>query len=86
MPRISEFYGILIIMNFGDHAPPHFHVRYGEHRVPVGIDPIRVLRGQLPARIQSLVFEWAALHRHELEENWRLASTFQPVVRIQPLP
>jgi hypothetical protein len=28
MPRISEFYGITILMFFGDHNPPHFHVRY----------------------------------------------------------
>lgn len=25
MPVISSFYGILIKMYFGDHAPPHFH-------------------------------------------------------------
>lgn len=31
MPTISAFYGILIRMYFGDHPPPHFHVRYGEH-------------------------------------------------------
>ena len=28
MPRISEFYGIVIEMYFADHAPPHFHARY----------------------------------------------------------
>lgn len=25
MPTISVFYGILIQMFWGDHAPPHFH-------------------------------------------------------------
>ena len=29
MPRISEFYGIVIEMYFADHPPPHFHARYG---------------------------------------------------------
>ncbi len=28
MPVISRFYGILIKMFFGDHAPPHFHAEY----------------------------------------------------------
>ena len=28
MPRISAFYGIVIEMYFGDHAPPHFRARY----------------------------------------------------------
>jgi hypothetical protein len=29
MPRISEFYGILVYMYYRDHAPPHFHAIYG---------------------------------------------------------
>ncbi|MBM3392831.1 MAG: DUF4160 domain-containing protein [Betaproteobacteria bacterium] len=29
MPTISSFYGILILMYWDDHAPPHFHARYG---------------------------------------------------------
>ena len=32
MPEISRFLGIVITMYFDDHDPPHFHVRYGEHR------------------------------------------------------
>jgi hypothetical protein len=28
VPRISEFYGIVIEMYFRDHPPPHFHARY----------------------------------------------------------
>ena len=29
MPRISEFYGIVIAMFYMDHEPPHFHVIFG---------------------------------------------------------
>ena len=29
MPEISRFFGILISINYNDHAPSHFHVRYG---------------------------------------------------------
>ena len=28
MPVISRFYGILIVMYFNDHNPPHFHAKY----------------------------------------------------------
>lgn len=31
MPIISRFLGILISMYWNDHAPPHFHARYGEY-------------------------------------------------------
>ena len=27
MPEVSRFFGILISINYNDHAPPHFHVR-----------------------------------------------------------
>lgn len=85
MPRLSEFYGIVISMFYRDHAPPHFHAVYAEYEAIVGIDPIRVLEGHLPRRVQSMVFEWAAMHQEELRENWELARAGQPLRRIPPL-
>ncbi len=85
MPRLSEFYGIVISMFYRDHAPPHFHAVYAEYEATVGIDPIRILEGQLPRRVQSMVFEWAAMHQEELRENWELARAGQPLRRIPPL-
>ncbi|MFA7243547.1 MAG: DUF4160 domain-containing protein [Sulfuricellaceae bacterium] len=32
MPTISMFYGMLIQMFWDEHAPPHFHVTYGEYK------------------------------------------------------
>jgi hypothetical protein len=29
VPEISRFFGIVITMYHNDHAPPHFHARYG---------------------------------------------------------
>ena len=37
MPQISFFYGIIILMNFSDHAPAHFHAWYNEYKVIVTI-------------------------------------------------
>jgi hypothetical protein len=28
MPVISRFYGILVVMYFNDHRPPHVHAKY----------------------------------------------------------
>lgn len=72
-------------MFYNDHEPAHFHAIYGEHRAVVGIDPIRVLQGDLPRRAQSLVFEWAALHQHELLDNWERARRHVPLRRVEPL-
>jgi len=55
MPRISEFFGIAIYMYYKDHSPPHFHAIYAQYDAAVGIDPVEVLEGILPRRVQSLV-------------------------------
>lgn len=85
MPRVSEFFGLVISMFYNDHPPPHFHAVYAQYEAIVGVDPIRVLEGQLPCRLQSLVFEWTAMYQTELRENWELARAHEPLKRILPL-
>lgn len=86
MPTISSFYGILIRMYFSDHPPPHFHVRYGEHKARYSIATGDQIDGQLPSRAARLVSEWAELHRDELEENWRRCEQQLPLTAVEPLP
>jgi hypothetical protein len=40
---------------------------------------------KLRRRTLGLVVEWAAGHREELLETWRLAEAHQPLNRIEPL-
>lgn len=44
MPRISEFYGIVIEMYWSDHNPPHFHAKYAEHRAEIDIRTLGTAR------------------------------------------
>ena len=37
MPIISRFLGIIIAMYWDDHSPPHFHAKYAEYEITVGI-------------------------------------------------
>ena len=85
MPEISRFFGIVIQMYFDEHLPPHFHALYNGEEAQIGIDPILVLNGQLPARAVSLVIEWAALHQRVLLDDWNLARQDQKPRKIQPL-
>jgi len=86
MPRISEFYGIVIYMYRPDHPPAHFHARYGEHWAQVALDGSAILEGDLPRRALRLVREWAQLHQAELASNWELAQQLEALVPIDPLP
>jgi hypothetical protein len=85
MPEISRFLGIIITMNYADHPPPHFHVRYGEYKAIVSIRPLAVIEGKLPPRVQGLIIEWAALCQDELLENWGRAQRRISLRKIAPL-
>lgn len=84
MPEISRFLGIVIAMFYSDHAPPHFHARYGAHEVIVGIADGAV-DGDFPRRALELLLEWYALHREELRDNWERARARRPLQKIEPL-
>jgi hypothetical protein len=74
-----------VSINWTDHNPPHFHVRYAEYDGSITIHPIRPLDGNLPRRVLSLALEWAALHQEELAENWDRAQQQVPLKKIAPL-
>lgn len=85
MPELSRFFGILVAMYYDDHAPPHFHVRYGDQRAIMAIATLAVIDGELSPRVRGLVTEWAALHRDERLEDWQLAGRHAPLKPIPPL-
>ncbi len=86
MPELSRFYGIIIQMYYGDHAPPHFHATYAGDRAVIDIESLSFIEGRLPARARGLVIEWASLHQDELREAFRRAAIMEPPPQIDPLP
>jgi hypothetical protein len=85
MPRLSYFYGISVYMYYRDHAPPHFHAFYGGNEAVIEIETAAVRAGRLPRRALSLIVEWTAAHRVELQHNWDAAQTAQPLNPVAPL-
>ncbi len=85
MPRLSEFYGIVIYVYFADHNPPHFHAIYAEHEALISIDNGATIRGDLPRTAGRLVEQWRTLHQDELMSNWTLAQEPAALSRIEPL-
>lgn len=84
MPVISRFLGIIIMMYYKDHNPPHFHAKYNEHEAMIDMDG-SVIEGYIPPRALRLVEEWLLLHRSELLENWRRTQCGTPLLQIAPL-
>jgi len=85
MPEVSRFFGMIILIYYNDHPPPHFHVRYGEQRALVDMNTFTILEGSLQPRALGLVVEWASLHKRELLKDWELARRQEPLEKIAPL-
>jgi len=85
MPEISRFFGIVIKMFFGDHAPPHFHAEYADDEAVIDVRNLTVIRGSLPPRALGLVVEWASQHQAELLDLWERASKNQSLYKVPPL-
>ncbi len=85
MPRVSEFFDVVIYIYYSDHAPPHFHAVYQGEEVQVDIETLEVVKGRMSRRALALVLEWAALHRAELRQAWEDASHNREPSKIEPL-
>jgi len=66
-------------MYYSDHAPPHFHARYGDFSVMIDIETVAILRGRIPARQLKMLEEWCNLHKVALLENWRRSQEGKPL-------
>jgi hypothetical protein len=82
VPVISVFFGILIRIHFRDHNPPHFHAEYQGYQAYFGIEDGKIIEGEFPPKLTSIVRDWANEHRAELEMDWNLAQQRQPLNRI----
>ena len=85
VPEISRFYGIVIAMYYRDHAPPHFHARYGGAIAVIDLESGHLLEGSMPERALALVREWARLHIDGLLADWERARLAAPLLPIDPL-
>jgi len=85
VPRLSEFYGIVVYMYFADHNPPHFHAIYGEDEAVVTISDGSVIAGGLPRTASRLVEQWRIERRAQLAANWELAQVPTTLNTIEPL-
>jgi len=67
VPRVSEFYGIVIWLYRADHPPAHFHAQYGEHWAKVAIADARVI--EVPCRRELAA--WCGSGLVSIAPSWR---------------
>ena len=84
MPIISKFFGITIFMFWKDHAPPHFHAKYGDDEIVMEIKSGN-MSGGISNRALKLIQEWRRLYKDELLEDWKLAEQKKALFAIKSL-
>lgn len=87
VPRISEFFGIVIYMYWFDHQrhqAPHFHARFAGSEAVFDLQGKRI-EGDLGLRANRLVAEWCSERRAELSEAWSAAVSGKEIPWVHPL-
>jgi hypothetical protein len=84
MPTVAVIFGLVIQLYYGDHDPPHIHVRGPDFRCKIELDGLTVLevRGKLRSRDLARVRAWMSRHRRELAHAWAVAQSGEPPPRI----
>ena len=75
MPTIAVIDGIVILMYWNDHAPPHFHVRKDGMKGKFEFATGQMLSGQLDRRTQRKVQLWTSLNQELLTQAWNNCQT-----------
>ncbi|MEN8119618.1 MAG: DUF4160 domain-containing protein [Bacteroidota bacterium] len=70
MPIIARFKGIVIRMFYKDHPPPHIHATNNEKNGLFDIDTLEMFKGDLVAKDQKEVKNWAFDKQELLKEMW----------------
>jgi len=71
-------------MYWRDHAPPHFHAKYGGQEITVEITTGEI-KGKMSTRAPKMIQEWRELHKDELLVDWQLAEERKTLMLSEPL-
>ena len=74
MPAIVIIEGVEILVQYHDHAPPHFHAKMAGQEAQIAILTLEVLRGSLAAPRLRKALAWAGEHQGDLAMHWRNAQ------------
>ena len=82
---VCAFYGIEIRFDVAAEAVPKLIAKYRGHMALIEIDPVTVIRGNLPPRAESMILEWVALRKDEISVAWKAGKDGKRPPPISPL-
>ena len=72
MPTIDKIDGLKIVINNGDHRPPHAHAIYNEFEVLIIIETCQIYAGDLPTKQMKIALDWVAGN-----QDWALSVFYE---------
>lgn len=72
MPTIDRIDGLKIVINNGDHRPPHVHAIYNEFEVLLLIETGKIYAGDLPTKQLKRALDWVIENR-----DWALSVFYE---------
>lgn len=63
---------------------PHIHCEYSGEEVVLDFDG-NIIEGSFPKKQLDILKGWIAIHRDELDANWKLLSSGEKFFKIEPL-
>ncbi|RPJ87477.1 MAG: DUF4160 domain-containing protein [Acidobacteria bacterium] len=82
---VCAFCGIEIKLDAAAEAVPRVIAKYLGHMALIEIDPVKVIQSDLPPRAESMVLEWVALRKDEINAAWMAGKTRKRTPPISPL-
>jgi hypothetical protein len=78
MPVLSKFNGIVIRMLVDRTFGTRLHAFYGNTELVMGLNPVRVIQGDVPAWVQSQALHWA--------RQYETRAKAEGFILLQPTP
>lgn len=82
MPVLAKFRGIVIRMLIDRTFGKRLHAFYGNTELVMGLNPVRVIQGDVPPWVETQALNWARQHQQEILPAWALdLSLATPISR-----
>lgn len=66
MPVLAKFYGIVIRKLTDQTFGTRFHAFYGDSKLVIGLNPLRVIQGETPLWVREWALEWVRRYQSKL--------------------
>ena len=72
MPVLAKFYGIVMRILIDRTFGTHVHAFFGDSELVIGLNPLRVIQGDVPAWVRDWAVNWVKRHQQELLSAWKI--------------